>query len=143
MFLYQDLLLAKDAVSYFIGIQTEPPWSPVNMETVTNLKTNERIECKQGRVLNWVCGRHNLIKSLNYPNKPPLLLISRYPLDAAQEWIDENEKEILERKVHKRRRRIELDGSHIGIGPMEMINPPPSYLNRFRKFLSNLKKIGK
>jgi hypothetical protein len=26
---------------------------------------------------------------------------------------------------------------------MEMTNPPPSYLNRFRKFLSNLKKIGK
>jgi hypothetical protein len=68
------------------------------------------------------------------------VLISRYPLDAAQEWIDKNEKEILEWQTRQLAlsRRIELDGFHCGIGP-EMENPP----NRFRKLLSNLRKIAK
>jgi hypothetical protein len=69
-----------------------------------------------------------------------VVLISRYPLDATQEWIDKNERELLEWQTRKLTlsRRIELDGFHIGIGP-EMENPP----NLFRKLLSNLRKIGK
>jgi hypothetical protein len=50
------------------------------------------------------------------------VLISRYPLEAAHEWIDANEKEIVERKRRKLSRRIELNGSHIGIGPMKRPN---------------------
>jgi hypothetical protein len=55
-------MLAKEAVTYFIGIQTqlmEMDWSlfdipRVQLETLTNSQTNERITCKKGRLLNWV-----------------------------------------------------------------------------------------
>jgi hypothetical protein len=53
-------------------------------------------------------------------------------LGTAQEWIDANEKEIVERKRRKQSRKIELNGSFIGIGPME----PP---NLYTKLLENLK----
>jgi hypothetical protein len=60
------------------------------------------------------------------------VLISRHPLDAAQEWIDANEKEIVERKIRKRSRRIELDGFQCAIGPMKRPN-------LYTKLLANLK----
>jgi hypothetical protein len=51
--------MAKQAVSYFIGIQSEHmdlPYVPI--ENLTNSRTNERMTCKRGRLLNphlWVC----------------------------------------------------------------------------------------
>jgi hypothetical protein len=67
------------------------------------------------------------------------MLISRYPVDAPQEWIDASEKEIVEWKIHKRSRRIELNGCHCAIGPMKM--ETPSRPNSFRKFLTALNEF--
>jgi hypothetical protein len=74
------------------------------------------------------------------------MLISRHPLDAAEEWIDECQKEILEWKQRKLalRRKIELNGSRIGIFPVENSPPPtPAPPNLFRKTFLTLKRMWK
>jgi hypothetical protein len=53
-------------------------------------------------------------------------------VDAAQECIDASEKEIVEWKIHKRSRNIELNGWQCAIGPMKMKNQPrPNFLRNF------------
>jgi hypothetical protein len=54
----QDFLMAKQAVSYFIGIQSDehrdrPSFIPyIPLETLTNSRTNEQMTCKKGQLLN-------------------------------------------------------------------------------------------
>jgi hypothetical protein len=73
------------------------------------------------------------------------MLISRHSRAAAQEWIDEREKEILEWKGRKRSRKIELNGFRIGIFPVEDSPPPPPPAppNLFRRTFLTLKRIWK
>jgi hypothetical protein len=71
------------------------------------------------------------------------MLISRHPQDAAQEWIDASQKEILEWKGRKHSRKIELNGSFIGILPVENSPPPPPSPNFLRKIRLTLKRIWK
>jgi hypothetical protein len=79
----QDFLMATDPVTFFIRIILPKASRPQKGISVDNGKTNERLltRMEDAEFLAW---------------DEVLMLISRYPQASTKEWIDENEKEVLE-----------------------------------------------
>jgi hypothetical protein len=84
--------MAKNPVSYFIYTNID---QRANVEDISfeNVKTNEKLVFKTKSGASW-----------------KTLMISRYPLNAAESWIEANEKEITEWNRWKLNRQINMDG---------------------------------
>jgi hypothetical protein len=83
--------MANNPVSFFIYIGMGD--NDVQDISFENVKTQEKL----------------VVKTIMHDLKWKMLLISRYPLNAAKKWIEANEKEIYEWNPEKLNRRINMD----------------------------------
>jgi hypothetical protein len=92
--IFQDFKIATHAVSFFIDtmISENDNFDEISFD---NVKTNEKLVIK--------------MKAGGNRKRMKLLLIARYPLDAANNWIEANEKEIAEWDGSKLERKIVLN----------------------------------
>jgi hypothetical protein len=80
-FTFQDFLMAKHPVTFFIRINLPKAYQPQEDICLVNDKTKERLQTKMEPIPDdW---------------EEVYLLISRYPLASTKKWIEENEKEVL------------------------------------------------
>jgi hypothetical protein len=89
---FQDFEMANKPVSFFIYTFID---QKANVEDISfeNVKTNEKLVFKTKSGANW-----------------KTLMISRYPLNAAESWIEANEKEITGWNRRKLNRKINMVG---------------------------------
>jgi hypothetical protein len=101
----QDFSKATSPVSFFVYVRAfsgNVDWQDWQDICLDNGQTNERL----------------VIKTIDaFPRGPfyyyydKLVLISRHHLGANQDWIEANEKEIMEWKFHQQNRRIRIERS--------------------------------
>jgi hypothetical protein len=93
----QDFLKASRPVSFFVYVRALVERADVHGQDtcLDNGQTNERL------IVKTIVPPPHIRRFRVYQIH---VLISRYPLGANQEWIEANEKEIMEWKLHQNRR---------------------------------------
>jgi hypothetical protein len=88
--IFQDFKMANHSVSFIIYTSIEQNYN-VEGISIENIKTDEKLVIK-----------------MKADNDDSILLISRYPLNAAKSWIEANESEIYELDTENVDRKINI-----------------------------------